>query len=138
MIGRILEREGATLYAKGMFYVAIIQSILLYGVETWTVTPTMMKVLGTFHNRVARRLAGKMAYRVRQTWVYPPLAEALDSVGLAPIQEYVRRRQASIEDYIATRPIMDLCQATNPRPGASRAVRWWQQQTQEDSSDSDA
>ena len=137
MVVRILEKDGATLHAKGMFYVAIIQSILLYGVETWTVTPTMMTVLGTFHNRVARQLAGKMAYRVRQTWVYPPLAEALYSVGLAPIQDYVRRRQASIEDYIATRPIMALCHATHPRPGASRAVRWWQQ-TQVDNSDSDA
>ena len=70
MLVRILDKDGATNYAKGMFYRAIIQSVLLYGVETWTVTPAMMKVLESFHNRVARRLAGMMPYRDGQDeWV---------------------------------------------------------------------
>ena len=60
-------------------------------------------------------------------WVYPPLDEALERAGLRPIQDYVRIQQASVEDYVSTRPIFDLCTSTPPLPGGSRAMRWWKQ-----------
>ena len=68
-----------------------------------------------------------MAYRVGDDWVYPPIGEALRRVGLRPIRDYVRSRQASIEDYVSTRPIFELCTSTRPRTGGSKATRWWQQ-----------
>ena len=127
MLARILDKDGATFFAKGMFYRSVIQSVLLYGVETWTVTPAMMRVLESFHHRVARRISGMMAHRVGDDWVYPPIGEALRRVGLRPIRDYVRSRQASIEDYVSTRPIFELCTSTRPRTGGSKATRWWQQ-----------
>ena len=67
-----------------------------------------------------------MARRVQGEWEYPPLDQALERAGLWPMKEYIRRRQATIEEYIATRPIFELCTGHN-RSATSRATRWWHQ-----------
>ena len=41
-------------------------------------------------------------------WEYPLVAEALESVGLHPIREYIRRRQATIAEKVVYRPIYEL------------------------------
>ena len=43
------------------------------------------------------------------TWVYPPIGAALAMVVLVDIGVYIARRQNTIPQYIATRPIMELC-----------------------------
>ena len=58
-----LVREGAVPIVTGKFYKAVIQSVLLYGSETWTVTPAMLRTLEGFHHRVVRRITGAVAYR---------------------------------------------------------------------------
>ena len=110
-----------------MLYKAVVQSVLLYGCESWTITDSMRKVLEGFHHRIARRIAGKVAFRQGDEWVWPPLEEALDEAGLWPMREYIRRRQATVEQYIATRPIYGLCTTAVPQRGSSRLLRWWQQ-----------
>jgi hypothetical protein len=129
MISRLLIREGASHKARGHFYVAIVQAVLLYGCKAWTVTPRMLRVLEGFHHKVARRISGKMARQTANgTWYYPPLRTALEEAGLFPIQEYIRRRQATLAQYIATRPILARCQAAPRRTGSSsRLLRYWQQ-----------
>ena len=56
---RILIREGADEQTSGQIYLAVVQSVLLYGSETWVLTPRMKRVLGGFHHRVACRLTGR-------------------------------------------------------------------------------
>lgn len=55
----------------------------------------------------------------------------LSSYGLMPNRYLsgfiIREGPATIEQYIATRPIMALCWNTAPLPGSSHALRWWQQ-----------
>lgn len=127
LISRVLVKEGASTRAKGMFYKAIVQSVLLYGVESWTVTPAILKALESFHHRVARRITGLTPRLVAGEWHYPPLAEAMKLAGLYPMKEYVRRRQATYADYLATRPLYQLCVNTPPVPGTSRQLRYWEQ-----------
>ena len=43
------------------------------------------------------------------TWTYPPLGEATEEAGLQEIETYATYRQNTVAQYIATRPIMDLC-----------------------------
>ena len=43
---------------------AIIQSVLLYGSETWAVTPQMLKILDSFHHHIARRITNTMPKRI--------------------------------------------------------------------------
>ena len=82
MLSRLLERNGVPPKARGMFYQAVVQSVLLYGCETWTINDQMMKVLEGFHH--ARRMTGRRArLEADRTWFYPPLKDALESC-LAP------------------------------------------------------
>ena len=60
-LSRILTREGATARISGMFFKSVIQQILLFGDETWVVTPRMEKALSGFIYGAARRLTGRQA-----------------------------------------------------------------------------
>ena len=96
MIERVLERTGATVRSRGDNYKAVAQSVLLYGSEIWVVTGYMIKVLEGFHHRAVRRSTGmteKLDSRVE--WGYPPVVEAMDTVGLHPIGVYIRRRESN-------------------------------------------
>eukprot|EP00978_Attheya_sp_CCMP212_P003779 scaffold8023_cov54-Attheya_sp.AAC.7 len=66
-ISLILARDGATPRVSGMFYKAVVQSILLFGSETWVMTNPMLKALESFHRWVDRRISGKQLYLNRQT-----------------------------------------------------------------------
>ena len=127
MIVRILDKDGSTPRAKGLFYKTIAMAVLLYGCETWTLTDTMIKVLEGFHHRVARRITGKMPYLEGDDWIYPPLVDAMEEAGLFTIGHYVHKRQTTIALHIATRPIYQLIQQATPRTGSPRTLRWWEQ-----------
>ena len=114
-----------------MFYKAVVQSVLLYGCETWVITPQVLAALGAFHNRVARRLSRRMPRLYQGQWIYPPVEEAREIAGLLPIEQYVRRRQRTLEDTIATRPILGLCLEA-PRLSGSHSRRWWWDRDEED------
>ena len=45
-MSRILSREGADPQVSGLFFKAVIQAVLIFGTETWVVTPRMGKSLG--------------------------------------------------------------------------------------------
>ena len=113
-----------------MFCKVVVQTVLLHGCETWTITDSILKVLEGFHHWIARRISGKTAIRVGDNqWECPPIEEALEEAGLWTMKECVGRRHASIADFIATRPAHELClQATPPpRDGSGQPLRWWQQ-----------
>ena len=124
----ILEREGAEPFISGWFYVAIVQAILLFGAETWVVTPRVLQALEGFHHRAARQMAGMGGKRlVDGTWEYPPIDGALAATGLARIVIYLERRQNKITEYVATRPVGVLCMAVKNKRRTRKSARWWDQ-----------
>ena len=50
---RILSREGADPKVSGHFFKALTQAVLLFGVETWVLTPSMDRALSSFQHRFA-------------------------------------------------------------------------------------
>eukprot|EP00978_Attheya_sp_CCMP212_P031988 scaffold122904_cov62-Attheya_sp.AAC.4 len=99
MISCILARDGATPRVSGMSYKAVVQSILLFGSETWT-----------------------------HEWIYPPILEkALEEVGLWPIKKYIKKCQNTVAAYVATRPIFELCTKAEWPTGSQSSQRWWDQ-----------
>ena len=48
IMSRILIREGARPRVSGVFFKAAVQSVLIFGAETWVVTPCMVRSLGGF------------------------------------------------------------------------------------------
>jgi hypothetical protein len=52
-VSHVLRAENATPKICGMFYKATVQAVLLYGSETWSLSPSSMKCLEGFHIRAA-------------------------------------------------------------------------------------
>ena len=58
-LSRVLGWDGADPKVSRMFYTLVAQAVLLFGVETWVLTPRMEKDLDIFQSRVARRITGR-------------------------------------------------------------------------------
>ena len=113
-LSRNFSREGAYPKVSGNFFKAVTQAVLLFREETCVLNPRMEWALSSFQHRVARHLAGSHTRR----WGDGTLAEAMVEAGFEGIGTYVTRRHNTGAQYIATRPILDLCEQSARRPGA--------------------
>ena len=114
----MLRKEGADDRNSGQIYLAVVQSVLIYGSETWVMTPHIGRCLGRFHHWVAHRLTWRKPRRGQEiVWVYTPLEDAMAEARLQEVKTYVSRLQNTVTQFITTRPIMDLCMAAECRPG---------------------
>ena len=89
----------------------------------------MGRVLGGFQDQVARRLTGRLLrQKTDGKWEYTSAAAAArEEAGFQTMQEYIRRRQNTVAQYIATRSMLDLCEGSEKAPGARVGMRWWDQ-----------
>ena len=111
-----------------MFYIAVTQAFFLFGSETWVLTARIEKALDSFQSRVAQKITGRQPRRGKDgSWYYPSLSVAMKETGMVPIRTSILRRQNMVAQFIATRPILDLCKKATRRPGTQVARRWWEQ-----------
>ena len=109
---RVLSREGVDDRTSDQIYLAVVQEVLLYASDTWAIIPRSGRVLGGFHHRVTRRLTGRKPQRGRdRVWIYSLLEDAMKEAGLKEVEIYLSLFQNTTAQFIATRPIMDLCMA---------------------------
>ena len=109
-LAKILGREGAKPKVSLTFYIAVTQQVLLFGAETWVLTAKTEKALDAFQGRVERKLTGRQSRRGRNgRWYYPSLVGAMKEAGIVRIRTSILRRQNTVAQFIATRPILDLC-----------------------------
>ena len=102
-LSRILTWVGADPKVSGHFYKAVSQAVLMFGAETWVLTPRIERALDSFQHRVVQRLTGRqMRRRGDGSWAYPPLEEAMGEAGFAGTRKSVTRRQYTAAQYIAT------------------------------------
>ena len=81
-MARILGRKRTISRVLGMFFKAVVHAVLLFGSETWVTPHRMGKDLGSFQDRVARRITGrKPKQRVDGSWEYLPLETAMEESG---------------------------------------------------------
>ena len=87
----------------------------------------MESALDAFQGRVARRLTGRKPRRGRYgRWFYLSLAGAMKEAGVVRIRTSILRRQNTVAQFIATRPILGLCEVAERRPGTRVPRRWWE------------
>ena len=128
MVVKVARKAGETVRVQGMLYKEISQSVLLYGRESWVVTGAILKLLEGFHHRQDRRIAGMTEWHTTSgEWECSLVADALETKGIWKINKYILRRQATIAVQVAFRPIYDLCTGEEKNLGASRFMRWWDQ-----------
>ena len=56
-LSRVLGREGEEPKVSGNFYKVVAQAVVLFGVDTWVLTPRMEWDLESFQHRVSQRIA---------------------------------------------------------------------------------
>jgi hypothetical protein len=125
LLSRVVTKDAVLPWAAAIFYKVIVQTVLLYSCECWTITPTMLKILRGFHHRVIRRITGKVARLEQGVWIYPPIREALAESNMEPIEVYIQRRQARMVQALALRPMIPLITGRE----TSQCLRWWEQAT---------
>ena len=117
-LARVLGREGADPKVSRSFYTAVTQQVLLCGAESWVLTKNMESALDAFQGRVARRLTGRQPRRGRDgKWFYPYLAGALKEAGAVRARTSVLLRNNTVAQFIATQPILGLCEVAERRRG---------------------
>jgi len=124
---RILTREGANIKHMKTFYITIVQSVLLYGSESWTLTENQWSLIAAFHNQCARSITRRWARQNEDgTWHWPSISETLRIAGLDPIHQYVTKRRATIFPFIEDRAVYEKCLNTTWNPSTAHKVVWWE------------
>ena len=91
-------------------------------------TVRMEAALDAFQGRVSRRLTGRLPRRGRDgKWQHLPLAGAIKDAGIVRARTSVLRRQNTVAQFVATRPILVICEGTERRGGTRVPQRWWEQ-----------
>ncbi len=127
-LSRTIRAENASPRACGIFYKATVQSILLFGIKTWNLSPSSLKLLEGFHIRAAWRMTGKRPVKLRDgTWMYPNLAQVLEDAGLKTVAHYIAVWRQHIANYIVNKPIFMTCVEGGRRRGFSNRHFWWEQ-----------
>ena len=124
----ILSREGATKRVSGNFFKAVVQQVLLFWAETWVVSLRMERALSAFIHGAARQITGRQPRIGRDgEWFYPSLEGSMKEAGLTDVHTSINRRHNTIAQYIATRPLPELCEGATQREGERVTLRWWEQ-----------
>jgi hypothetical protein len=128
-VGQVLRKENAPPRVSAKFYKAIVQSVLLYGSETWVLSMASLARLEGFHLRTAYRMAKKHVpwQGPRQQWVYPPSDKVLEECGMHTIKHYIDVRREAIAKYVVDRSILAECQGADRRRGLMPRRWWWEQ-----------
>ena len=90
---RILSKEGARPRVYGFFFNDVVQSVLLFCVGTWVVTPRMVRVLGGFQYQVSRRTTGRILRRRGDgNLEYTSVDVTREEEGLDKIKTYIHQK----------------------------------------------
>ena len=126
---RILSQEGPDKRVSGNFFKAVVQVVLLFGVETWVITPRIERALDSFMHGSARQITRNQPQRGGGgQWTYTLLKVAMREAGFEGIWKAITRRQNTVAQYIATQPILDLCERATQRRGVRVSWRWRKQE----------
>ena len=128
-IANILKREGANAECMGKFYLVIVQSVLLYGADSWVITARNMGKLQSFHNRVLRHITGEHIRKQVDKWYYPNHADLMSKTKLLPIEKYIERRRGTLRRYlhINRRELLQEAEAVGRHCYDPNKVLWWKQ-----------
>ena len=110
-ISGVLCAENASPHNCGVFYKATVQAALLFGSESWNLTPLALKCLEGFHIRSARCMMSMMPKKNASmgAWIYLESAVVLEKASLHTIAQYIQVRQQTIVSFIMNRSILNLC-----------------------------
>ena len=73
-------------------------------------------------------MTGRIPQRTQDgRWRYTSAAAAREEAGFLTMEKYIRRRQNTVAQYIATRSLLDQCEGSERAPGARVGMQWQEQ-----------
>ena len=112
------------------FYITVVQAVLLYGADTWTVSKKDRNKLQSFHRQATRYMTGShIRNDGEENWEYPDHDTLLQQCGLFPIDVYLERRRGTLCKYLESHRRELLQEAENCGRHCFNAhrVMWWKQ-----------
>ena len=136
-VSNVLRAQNAAPQTSAKFYVAVVQSLLLYGSETWVLSKTALARLEGFHIRAAYKMAKENVPRrgPDRRWEYPKSEDVLKECGLQTIGEYIKVRRDTIAAYVVDRSIFRDCMDSERKRGSVPRQWWWEQEMDLDAYD---
>ncbi len=85
--------------------------MLLFGSESWNLTPVLLMWLEGFYIRCGYRMIWMHTQKCgpTNTWVYPALSGVLMECGLQTIEEYIQHWRQSIVVWVVDRLLFAAC-----------------------------
>jgi hypothetical protein len=125
-IGKLLKKKTkSNPKVMSIFYKVIIQSVLLYGSESWVLTNRIKNKLNSFHRRCSRYITGRHIRLVNDVWIYPDSAVTLEMADLLPIEEYIEKRKSTVCEYTMSTDIFKRCETIGAHSRISNQKVWW-------------
>ncbi len=110
----------------GYFYKAVVQAVLLYGFETWTLTEGLEReAISELSFEGSKRFltAGKHIRPLEDgSWHCPPKEDVLQEAGLETVEEYISCRRQTVRGFVRYWPMYLHCMLLT---AAGKTV-WWQ------------
>ena len=102
-IAKILKQEGASARCMAKFYITVVQAVLLYGADSWTISQRNERKLVSFHRRAVRYLTNSHIRKLDHgEWVHPTHDNLFRACGLFPMSVYLERRRGTLRRYLET------------------------------------
>ena len=127
-VSKIIAKEFVPPAIAGMFYQAVITSVLLFASKTWVAPPHDLCALEGFHVEACRRVTGMRPKRQGETLVFLNSAEVLKAARGRTIAAQILWRRAKIWETIADPPILEECMGVVRWWGIPPHRNWWEQE----------
>ena len=103
--------------------------MLFFGSETWVLTEAMLQNIEAVHVGFLRQVTGIKARRfVDKTCQKGGTERVLQAEGTKLLQEYIKKREVAIEEWVALWPIFEVCaKGTGYKGGGRLREPWWEQ-----------
>ena len=102
----------------------------IYGSDIWVVTSKIQKFLIAFHHQSVQRIIEMTAKLGAGGECDIPLVdEAMEVVGIHPIEVYMKRRYTTKDERVACLHVYALCTEEERILGMIWLVQWWYQDT---------
>ena len=125
-IGKILKiKTDSNIKIMSIFYKVIVQTILLFGAESWVINENVRNKLRTFHNRCARFITGRFITKEEDIWIFPDTKTTLEVADLLSIDEYIMNRRNTISEYAMGTKLYSKCANSGNFNKSDNKLEWW-------------
>ena len=106
----MLRQEGVDTIILAKFYWYVVQAVLLFGDKTWVMLVAMLKKIEGVHVGFLQQMTGMKAQRLGDViWKKEGQDRVLQAAVTELLREYINKRQETVAEWVALRPIFKVC-----------------------------